>query len=154
MDKKKLGTYEVIGGMALLLLGRKIEGLALFGKGFYDLEKVYRENNDDLASGLPARWERAVEFYEDTHQDKTNRMLHVTGIPMIVGGAVGLLSSKPYKKPWLMAGASFAAGWALNIIGHAKFEKNKPAFTDDPLSFIAGPVWDAQQLVGKDKKGF
>jgi uncharacterized membrane protein YGL010W len=34
----------------------------------------------------------------------------------------------------------------LNIVGHACFERRAPAFSDDPLSFVAGPVWDLQQL--------
>jgi uncharacterized membrane protein YGL010W len=38
----------------------------------------------------------------------------------------------------------------LNFIGHGKYEKNAPAFADDPLSFIAGPVWDFQQILRKD----
>ena len=36
-------------------------------------------------------------------------------------------------------------------MGHAAFEKNAPAFKDDPLSFLAGPVWDLQQFIGKRK---
>ena len=40
-------------------------------------------------------------------------------------------------------------GWAFNIVGHAVYEKNAPAFADDPLSFIAGPAWDLQQMLAK-----
>lgn len=152
MDQKQIDTAKVVGGMALVMLGRKMEGLALFSKGAYDLERIYREKHPDLEPGLDKRWEKAVEFYEETHKDDTNRTLHRVGIPFIVGGAIGLFASKPYKKSWLISASAFAFGWALNIAGHAKYEKNKPAFTDDPLSFIAGPVWDVQQLVGKDKK--
>ena len=36
----------------------------------------------------------------------------------------------------------------MNIVGHAVFEKNRPAFADDPLSFLAGPVWDLGQVKG------
>ena len=53
---------------------------------------------------------------------------------------------------WGVAAGSFAFGWGLNIVGHQFFEKNAPAFKDDPLSFIAGPVWDLQQLAGLGKK--
>lgn len=146
MDKKTLNTIAIAGGMALVLFGRKVEGLALFGKGIYSLEKIYRDNHPELEPGLKPRWEKAVEFYEETHQEKTNRLLHRIGIPMILGGAIGLFAAKPYKKNWNVSAAFFAIGWALNIIGHAKFEKKAPAFTDDPLSFIAGPVWDVKQF--------
>ncbi len=151
MDEKQLDVAKVVGGMALVLLGRKLEGLSLFGKGIYDLEKKYREKHPDLEPGFDNRWAKAVEFYEETHQDETNRTLHRWGIPMIVGGAVGLLAAKPYKTPWLVSAGAFALGWTLNIAGHAKYEKKKPAFADDPLSFVAGPVWDAKQLLNKDK---
>lgn len=152
MEQKQIEAAKLVGGMALLMFGRKAEGLALFGKGMYDLEKIYREEHPDLEPGFDKRWEKAVEFYESTHLDKTNRTLHMVGIPIIVGGAIGLLASKPYKKVWLASAAAFGFGWALNILGHSKYEKNKPAFTDDPLSFIAGPVWDVKQLMGNDKK--
>lgn len=152
MDQKQLDAAKMVGGMALVMFGRKAEGLALFGKGIYDLEKIYRENHPDLEPGFDKRWEKAVEFYEETHQDETNRTLHKWGIPLIVGGAVGLLAAKPYKTPWLISASLFGIGWAMNIVGHSKYEKKKPAFTDDPLSFVAGPVWDVQQLMGNRKK--
>lgn len=152
MDKKQLSVIELVGGMALLLLGRKVEGLAIFGKGVYDLEKVYKSEHPELEPGFDKRWEKAVEFYEGTHKDKTNRVLHMAGIPLIVGGALGLLANKPYKSKWLFSGSLFAVGWFLNIVGHSKYEKNKPAFFDDPLSFIAGPMWDIKQLANKNSQ--
>lgn len=151
MDQKQLDAAKLVGGMALLMLGRKVEGLTLFGKGAYDLEKIYRENHPDLEPGFDARWKKAVEFYEETHQNETNRNLHRWGIPLIVGGAVGLLASKPYKKTWALSAGAFAIGWAMNIVGHSGYEKKKPAFTDDPLSFVAGPVWDVKQLLNKSE---
>jgi hypothetical protein len=150
IDKKQLSIIELVGGMALLLLGRKIEGIAVFGKGIYDLEKIYKSENPDLEPGFEKRWEKAINFYEETHSDKTNRVLHMLGIPLILGGALGLLASKPYKSKWLFSGGLFAFGWFLNIIGHYKYEKNKPAFFDDPLSFVAGPIWDIKQLTNKN----
>lgn len=147
MDKKQIGTAEVAGGMLLLLMGHKAKGLALFAHGFYQLEQEYRAAHPDLEPGLKARWQEAVTFYEATHQDETNRSLHRWGIPVIVGGAVGLFAAKPYRAPWVASAAAFAGGWALNFIGHGKYEKKAPAFTEDPLSFLAGPVWDLQQLM-------
>ncbi|MEZ0369611.1 MAG: DUF962 domain-containing protein [Candidatus Sericytochromatia bacterium] len=147
MDKKQVGSAEAVGGMVLVLLGHKAKGLSLFGHGIYTLEQEYRKNHPDLEPGLKARWNEAVTFYEETHQDETNRSLHRWGIPVIVGGAVGLLVAKPYKLPWVISAVAFAGGWALNILGHSKYEKKAPAFTEDPLSFVAGPVWDIQQIL-------
>lgn len=146
-DKKWLGSAEVVGGMGLLLMGHKIKGLAMFGHGFSRLEKAWREAHPEVEPGLSARWAQAVAFYEATHQNETNRTLHRMGIPVILGGAVGLLATRPYRWPWLISAAAFAGGWALNIVGHSLYEKNAPAFTDDPLSFVAGPVWDIQQML-------
>lgn len=81
-----------------------------------------------------------------------NRKLHIVGIPMIVGGTAGLLLFSPFRPLWLASAAAFVAGWALNFLGHGRFEKNAPAFADDPLSFIAGPAWDFMHLVAERRK--
>ena len=134
------------GGMLALLGGRKITALGLFAKGFQGLEKCWREDHPDFDGDLAARWQRALEFYDATHKDATNRKLHIVGIPFIVAGAAGLLLFPAYRPMWGLSAASFVGGWVLNFIGHGRYEKNAPAFADDPLSFIAGPVWDFQQL--------
>ncbi len=152
MDQKQKGTIKVVGGMALLMIGKKAEGLGLFAKGVFDLEKIYKENHPDLEPGIKARWDNAVQFYEETHQNETNRKLHRLGIPLIVGGAIGLIASKPYKRVWLLSASAFTVGWTMNIVGHSGYEKKKPAFTEDPLSFIAGPVWDLQQILNKTER--
>ena len=63
----------------------------------------------------------------------------------------GLFASKPLSPVtgalWAGSLGAFATGWALNILGHAAFEKRAPAFSDDGLSFIAGPVWDFQEML-------
>ncbi len=132
-------------GMGALLVGQKALGLGLFAKGFAGLEQEWRRVNAFEGTG-EERWRHAVGFYEATHQDPVNRALHVVGIPMILGGAAGLLAFKPFRPLWLASASSFTVGWGLNFIGHGVFEKKAPAFADDPLSFLAGPVWDLGQL--------
>jgi uncharacterized membrane protein YGL010W len=39
------------------------------------------------------------------------------------------------------AGCLLAGGWALQVIGHRVFEKNRPAFLSDPYYLLVGPVW-------------
>jgi hypothetical protein len=135
-----------VGGMGLLLAGRKITGLASFARGAIGLERQWRANHPECPPGFSARWAASTKYYESTHQNPTNRLLHIVGIPMIVGGALGLLVSRPFRPLWIAGATSFTVGWALNLVGHAVFEKNKPALTSDPLSFLAGPVWDMKQL--------
>lgn len=141
-------TRKLAGGMALLMTGGKMSALAMFGSGLKSLEEDWRSRNPDV-KGFKDRWNRALEFYDATHQNQVNRALHTVGIPMIVGGAVGLLLSPRLTPPWLGSAGLFASGWVLNIAGHAIFEKNRPAFTEDPLSFVAGPAWDVKRMVEK-----
>lgn len=144
-DKKRRDLACTYGGMGLLLAGQKTLGLVVFAKGFAGLEEAYRATNE-FEGTAEERWARAVAFYEATHQDGMNRLLHQLGIPMILSGAAGLLFFKPFRPLWAISAGSFTLGWTLNFIGHGVFEKKAPAFADDPLSFIAGPAWDLGQM--------
>ncbi|MEW5850432.1 MAG: DUF962 domain-containing protein [Myxococcota bacterium] len=151
-SKKARNVAMTAGGMVALLGGRKLVGLGLFAKGAHGLEQCWREEHPDFQGGLAERWQRAIKFYEATHSDPMNRKLHIVGIPIILGGTAGLLIFRPYRPLWFISAGAFAGGWALNIVGHAVFEKNAPAFADDPLSFLAGPIWDWQQVKGKRQR--
>jgi hypothetical protein len=144
-DKKTRDLVTAAGGMVLLLSGSKVVALGTFAKGLKGLEENWREVND-FDGSLADRWRRAIEFYEETHQDPVNRKLHIVGIPIIVGGAAGLLLFPSWRPLWMLSAGAFTFGWVLNLIGHGVFEKNAPAFADDPLAFVAGPVWDLTQL--------
>ncbi|MCA9517989.1 MAG: DUF962 domain-containing protein [Myxococcales bacterium] len=148
---KNEGTTLAVLGMAGLLTGRKAAALTAFGRGVALLEKAWRAEHPEHEGGLEARLAAALAFYEETHGDATNRKLHLIGIPMIVGGAAGLLLAPAFRPVWAASAAAFTAGWALNILGHAKYEKNKPAFADDPLAFLVGPLWDLKQVMADRK---
>ncbi len=153
MEKKeRSGSMWAVSGMMALLGGKKLASLGMFARGLAVLERGWREKHPTFQGGLSERWDAATDFYESTHLNPTNRWLHIVGIPLIVGGGVGLLAFKPFRPMWSASAGSFAVGWGLNLVGHAVFEKNAPAFQDDPLSFIAGPVWDIQQLMGLSRK--
>jgi uncharacterized membrane protein YGL010W len=47
---------------------------------------------------------------------------------------------------WLIAAGLFIAGWALQIIGHAKFEHRKPALLDNPMHMLIGPMFIMAKL--------
>ncbi|HEX3774488.1 MAG TPA: DUF962 domain-containing protein [Polyangiaceae bacterium] len=151
-SRAKIGVALAVGGMGALCFGFKRSALALFGAGVRTLERDWRERHPEFRGGLGERWQASLEFYRETHQNPTNRTLHVIGIPLIVGGALGLFASRPLSPVsgalWLGSFAAFAGGWALNIVGHAVHEKRAPAFSEDGLSFLAGPVWDLQELLG------
>lgn len=137
-------------GMATLLTGARVPALAMFAIGSRNLEKSWRTRNN-FSGTFKERWDKAATFYSNTHKDPTNRALHMAGIPLIVGGAAGLIAARPIGLTapiWWASAGSFTAGWALNLVGHSKFEGNSPAFADDPLSVVVGPVWDMQQFMG------
>lgn len=152
-NAKKRNVAYTAAGMLGILAGQKIAGLGLFAKGLHGLEKQWRADHPEFEGGLVERWQRSIEFYERTHENDVNRKLHIIGIPMILGGTAGLLLFSPFRPLWFVSASSFTAGWVLNFIGHGVFEKKAPAFADDPLSFLAGPVWDFQQLFGKRARG-
>lgn len=148
-----LGVALSVAGMGALCAGFKLSALSLFGAGVKLLEKDWRARHPDFHGSMRERWEQSLSFYRETHQNGTNRTLHLIGIPLIVGGAAGLFASRPLSPVtgalWAGSLGAFATGWALNIVGHAAYEKRAPAFSDDGLSFIAGPVWDLQEMLGR-----
>ena len=44
-----------------------------------------------------------------------------------------------------LGGGMFAAGWALQFVGHYVFEKNSPSFYGDPYYLLVGPAWVAAE---------
>jgi hypothetical protein len=152
----KLGVALSVAGMGALCAGFKVGALSLFSAGLNLLEKDWRARHPEFMGSSAERWQASLSFYRDTHQNSTNRTLHLIGIPLIVGGAVGLFASKPFSPVtgalWAGSLGAFATGWALNIVGHAAFEKRAPAFSDDGLSFIAGPVWDLQEMLRNTRR--
>lgn len=140
---------NVAGSMGLLLTGRKMTAMAMFGKAFLELEREWRAQHPEVAETLQARWEAALSFYERTHQDPTNRLLHRLGLPMIAGGAAGLLIGGFLRPLWIASAATFSVGWALSLIGQLFFEKEGVPLDADPLSFIVGPLRDLQQQLAR-----
>ncbi len=148
-EKKNRDLALLAGGMVGIMTGAKLTPLAMVASGMRGLEQQWQKDHPEFRGGMKERWHEAITFYDATHQDPTNRVLHTVGIPMIVTGAVGMLASPRYTPPWWLANGSWTAGWVLNFIGHGVFEKGAPAFADDPLSFVAGPVWDFVRLRDK-----
>lgn len=151
---RREGLKWTVGGMATLLTGQKAAAVTMFARGVAQLERCWRERHPEHTGGLQARVEAARAFYDATHRHPINRTLHVVGIPLILGGAVGLLAAPTLSPPWLASAGAFTTGWALNIAGHVAFEKNAPAFADDPLSFVVGPLWDAGELLARGRRRF
>jgi uncharacterized membrane protein YGL010W len=63
----------------------------------------------------------------------------MVGIPMIVVSVPTAFVNPP------VAGGLFVGGWAMQLVGHYVFEKNKPAASTDPYYLLVGPVWAAAE---------
>jgi uncharacterized membrane protein YGL010W len=48
---------------------------------------------------------------------------------------------------WLIAVALFVVGWALQILGHARFEHRRPALLDNPVHLLIGPMFIMAKLL-------
>ena len=48
---------------------------------------------------------------------------------------------------WLVAAVLFAAGWALQIFGHAHYEHRRPALVDNPVHLLIGPMFIMAKLM-------
>lgn len=140
----------LVGGTGALVTGQRGPAIALFVEAMRGLEERWRAEHPEFSGGLRERWRLAAQAYDESHQDPTNRALHIVGIPMIAAGTAGLLLARPVSPItapiWWGSLGVFTTGWALNFVGHGWFEKNAPAFADDPLSFVVGPVWDLKQI--------
>ncbi len=136
---------KVLAGLGMLLSGQKLPALASVGAGLAALERAWREAHPEVGHSFEQRWQAAREAYERAHTDATHRKLQQVSVPLIVGGAAGLLLTAPFRPLWLGSAASFAAGLALNVAGQALFEKTGPAFPDDPLAFFAGPLSELRE---------
>lgn len=80
-----------------------------------------------------------MQSYSEEHTHPMTRLTHMIGIPMIVASLPLIPAAPP------LGIGLFAGGWALQLIGHAVFEKNKPAFASDPYYLLIGPVWVAAE---------
>jgi uncharacterized membrane protein YGL010W len=48
---------------------------------------------------------------------------------------------------WRVHAALFVSGWALQFLGHYRFEKRPPAFFRDQRFLLIGPLWVVAKLL-------
>ena len=113
--------------------------------------------------------------YADYHRDPRNIHTHFVGVPMIMFAVVILLSRPTWMAGelplspalfaalaamlvggqwvalqsmavWLATGIGlFAVGWVIQFVGHY-YEGRKPAFVDDLVGLIVGPLFVVAEL--------
>src|SRR5207253_1706374 len=79
----------------------------------------------------------AVAFYL-----RLDRRYGVTMAAVLAGaGWLGAFAAAQSTPVWLGAGiGSFAVGWLIQLVGHV-FEGKKPAFVDDLVGLLVGPLF-------------
>lgn len=91
------------------------------------------------------RFASFYSFYLDEHRNRTSRRLHVVGtglaLAALSGGLVG---------PRRLLVAAPLCGYGLAWLGHAAFERNRPATFSHPLYSLAGDLrLFAETLLGR-----
>ncbi|WP_407478081.1 Mpo1-like protein [Elizabethkingia meningoseptica] len=88
------------------------------------------------------------QFYLNEHRNSTCRILHFTGTALVFALLFYSLFSERYCLLWFLPVVGYAFAW----IGHAFFEKNKPATFTYPLwSLISDFKLFFELLTGKQK---
>lgn len=49
--------------------------------------------------------------------------------------------------------ALFIAGWILQFVGHSRYEKQRPAFLNNLLHLLVGPLWILEDLTHLEARG-
>ncbi|MDV2446172.1 hypothetical protein CMU93_01490 [Elizabethkingia anophelis] len=87
-------------------------------------------------------------FYLTKHKDYTCRVLHFTGTALVFTILLYALFSKEYYLLWFVPVVGYGFAW----VGHAFFERNKPATFTYPLwSLISDFKLFFELLIGKQK---
>ena len=74
-------------------------------------------------------------FYLSEHKNKTSRMLHFIGTFLIFGLLIFLAIAQKEAQFWIVLPLT---GYGFAWVGHAFFEKNKPATFQNPWYSLAG----------------
>ena len=92
--------------------------------------------------------EEWVAQYATSHQHPINRTCHTLGIPMIAVSIPLAVAAGAGALDWRVPAALFAAGWALQFIGHA-FEGKPPEFFKDWRFLLVGLRWWFAKVRGR-----
>lgn len=87
-------------------------------------------------------------YYLNEHQNPTSRRLHFTGTALVILLLLLALITANWWMLWLLPVVGYGFAW----VGHAFFERNKPATFTYPFYSLASDFvlfWDL--LTGKEK---
>jgi uncharacterized membrane protein YGL010W len=89
-----------------------------------------------------ASFEEKMQYYRSQHTTVGVRATHLVGIPGVAFSIPVLVARPRVGLP------TFAVSWALQIVGHKFFEKNKPALTKGFLTYqFCGLAFWCEEMV-------
>lgn len=91
-------------------------------------------------------WQEWVDQYQQSHENKINRLCHFVGIPMIILSILMFLIGFFAPDIWITAISLFILGWGLQFLGHV-FEGKPPEFLQDWRFLFVGARWWYQKVV-------
>jgi uncharacterized membrane protein YGL010W len=65
----------------------------------------------------------------------------------VIGAALLLDLAARAARDWRIGAAAFVVGWIFQGIGHARFEKNRPAFLRNLVHLLVGPMFLVNELL-------
>lgn len=93
-------------------------------------------------------WDDWISEYAESHQNPVNKLTHLFGIPMIAISLPLALLAIFISRIWPWALGLFAAGWALQFIGHL-IEGKPPEFFKDRRFLLVGLRWWFAKIAGR-----
>jgi uncharacterized membrane protein YGL010W len=92
--------------------------------------------------------EEWIAQYEQSHQNRFNRLCHTVGIPMIVV-SLPLFALVWFRHSlWPVPASLFIGGWLLQFAGHAA-EGKRPEFFNDIRFLLVGLRWWLAKVRGR-----
>jgi len=118
-------------------------------------------------------WPALRDDYARYHTTAGNRVCHIIGIPLIMlavvrwvgpaaavvlplylvwhpglGIAMGLVvAGMAAVAPQLPVWAALVLGWIFQLAGHSLYERKSPAFADNLIHILVGPMWILKELL-------
>ena len=93
-------------------------------------------------------WDEWIARYAASHRHPLNRFCHTLGIPLIVVSLPLFLVALLVDRFWPVPLTLFAAGWALQFVGHAA-EGKPPEFFHDWRFLLVGLRWWIAKVRGR-----
>jgi uncharacterized membrane protein YGL010W len=93
-------------------------------------------------------WDEWIAQYSTSHQNRTNRVCHTVGIPMIAISLLLVPVAVFLPGLWKIVAALFLGGWIFQFVGHY-FEHKPPEFLKDWRFLFVGLRWWFAKMSGK-----